>query len=392
MSFFDLFKFREEREKLSHLKNLVAVAFADGKLEENEMAALAAVMDSRGISPEYLERCINNPKGIKAVKPKSPEQSLEYLKDMVFLMICDGNINEREMSICKHTAISLNFEPEEIDDLIFEIISDLKERMEYKNYSLQILYFYMRSKMSDDQDALLEQTPLKFPVKRIDLETDVDLQFKYNIRVWPTFVLINSNGKELHRWQGLTKGSIINDYIENKNIRTPRNDNKIQSYYSSEEMIRTTSRWTDEFLKSAPKLTAITYDRNEVYMFCGWIILEYGYKYGYFIHQTEKDKFLETIFQAVRNTGKYDQTDMEQFLFRVEQYKSQIMGMLKCDYPRTKMFFPRTLYARFVHIDFNHYHSSPFGDEDNLITFTEYLGKFWNMVNRELMQKYPPKR
>lgn len=31
MSFIDLFKSRESREKQSHLKNLVAVAFADGK-------------------------------------------------------------------------------------------------------------------------------------------------------------------------------------------------------------------------------------------------------------------------------------------------------------------------------------------------------------------------
>ena len=37
MSFIDLFKSRESKEKLSHLKNLVAVAAADGKLEENEM-------------------------------------------------------------------------------------------------------------------------------------------------------------------------------------------------------------------------------------------------------------------------------------------------------------------------------------------------------------------
>ena len=58
MSFIDLFKSRESREKLSHLKNLVAVAFADGKLEDNEMAALATVMARDGLMPSNLERCI----------------------------------------------------------------------------------------------------------------------------------------------------------------------------------------------------------------------------------------------------------------------------------------------------------------------------------------------
>ena len=100
MSFIDLFKSRESREKLSHLKNLVAVAFADGKLEDN-------------------------------------------------------------------------------------------------------------------QDALLKETPLKLPVKRVNLDEDEALQTKYNIRVWPVFVLVDSNGKELHRWQGLSKGEEINTDLHN---------------------------------------------------------------------------------------------------------------------------------------------------------------------------------
>lgn len=124
-------------------------------------------------------------------------------------------------------------------------------------------------------------------------------------------------------------------------------------------------------------------------MFCGWITLDYGKNYGYLSKNSNRNEFFETIFQAVRNTGQYNQSDMEQFMFRVCQYKSQMMGMLKCDYPHTKMFFPETLYARFVHIDFDYYHPDPFGIDDNLIRFSEYLGDFWNKVNRELMRKYP---
>ena len=126
MSFFDLFKSREEREKLSHLKNLVAVAFADGKLEQNEMAALAVVMETRGINPDYLERCIKNPKGIDFVKPESYEKRVAYLRDMVCLMMCDGEIDVKEMALCKLTAISLGFEHEVIDALILNIISEIK--------------------------------------------------------------------------------------------------------------------------------------------------------------------------------------------------------------------------------------------------------------------------
>lgn len=220
MSFIDLFKTREERAKLSHLKNLIAVAAADGKFEKSEIAAIAMVMERRGLKPADLERCIKNPKGIKFVKPKSQEQSVEYLKDMVFLMMCDGDIDEREISVCKLTAIALGFRHEVINAMIMDIISDLKGTLTKKqeNKRLQILYFYMKSRMTDNQNALLKQVPLIIPMKRIDMNEDDVIQTRYNIRCWPTFVLVDSNGIELHRWQGLTEGNVINNYLENYHL------------------------------------------------------------------------------------------------------------------------------------------------------------------------------
>lgn len=131
MSFIDLFKSRESREKLSHLKNLVAVAFADGNFDNNEMAALATVMARDGLTPSDLERCIKNPKGIKYLPPESPGERIIYLKDMVLLMMCDGNIDDRELALCKATAIALGFKHELIDAMIMDIIKDIKRNYNY---------------------------------------------------------------------------------------------------------------------------------------------------------------------------------------------------------------------------------------------------------------------
>ena len=131
MSFIDLFKSRESREKLSHLKNLVAVAFADGKLEDNEMAALAAVMARDGLTPSDLERCIKKPKGIKFLPPETLGQRVIYLKDMVLLMMCDGDIDDREFALCKATAIALGFKHEVIDAMIMDIIADIKRNRNF---------------------------------------------------------------------------------------------------------------------------------------------------------------------------------------------------------------------------------------------------------------------
>lgn len=131
MSLIDLFKSRESREKLCHLKNLVTVAFADGKLDKNEIAALTAVMVREGMEPSDLERCINNPKGIKFIVPETVEQRAVYLKDMVFLMMCDGNIDDREFALCKATAVALGFKHEVIEVMINDIIEEIKRNSDF---------------------------------------------------------------------------------------------------------------------------------------------------------------------------------------------------------------------------------------------------------------------
>ena len=168
--------------------------------------------------------------------------------------------------------------------------------------------------------------------------------------------------------------------------------NKEEIAYSSEVMVQLAKKWTEDFLLSAPILQSATYDKDEIFLYSCWIALDYGKNYGYLNKNSKLDYFFEKVCQAVRNTGEYNQTDMEQFMFRVKQYNWQMGKMLECDYPRTKMFFPETLYARFVHIDFDHYHPDPFGIDDNLIKFSEYLGSFWNRVNREIMNKYPKRK
>ena len=56
-----------------------------------------------------------------------------------------------------------------------------------------------------------------------------------------------------------------------------------------------------------------------------------------------------------------------------------------------KYFFPETLYARFVEIDFKHYTPTLGGIDDSLIQFSEFLASFWNKINSKLMKRYPTK-
>lgn len=166
---------------------------------------------------------------------------------------------------------------------------------------------------------------------------------------------------------------------------------KVVQSFNSEMMIETAIKWTVDFMTTAPKLSRATYNQDEVYMFCAWVVLDYGMSFGYLDEKASVEGFFLSIFKAVRNTGKYQQSEMEQFTFRVGQYRSEMTDFLKCDYPKTKMFFPETLFARFTNIAHENFPSSR-EMEVNLFEFTDFFGEFWNKINRELMAKFPRKK
>ena len=166
--------------------------------------------------------------------------------------------------------------------------------------------------------------------------------------------------------------------------------------YSSEIMIQIANEWTEDFIQTAPKFER-AYIRDEVYMFCCWILLDYGKNYGYLNKNSNINAFFDTIFQSVKNVGNYSQTEFDHFMYRVEQYQKDVKGMLQCDYPKTPMFFTEGLFSLFTDSCYSDIHLFEedfdiFDDEKefhNLILFTDFIGSFWNKVNKDIMNRFP---
>lgn len=166
--------------------------------------------------------------------------------------------------------------------------------------------------------------------------------------------------------------------------------------YSSEVMIKIAKEWTDDFLSEAPQFEK-AYNRDEVYIFCCWILLDYGKNYGYLNKNSNRNAFFDTIFQSVRNAGNCNKTEFDQFMYRVEQYQKDVKGMLQCDYPKTPMFFTERLFSLFTDSCYSDIHLFEedfdiFDNEKefhNLILFTDFIGSFWNKVNKDIMNRFP---
>lgn len=129
MGIFDMFHSKSKRQELGHLKALLALAAADGKIEKSELVAIAAICSREGISEAELKKCLENPESVPYEKPTDNNTKIQYLKDMVGLMMIDGNIDDNEIVLCKITAESLGFHKEVIDAMILDIIVELKKKL-----------------------------------------------------------------------------------------------------------------------------------------------------------------------------------------------------------------------------------------------------------------------
>jgi len=115
----------KNQQRLGQLKNLVMLAAADGHLTDSELAVLLAVASRENITPEEFDQVVDNPDSVTIALPEDEDTKLAYLRDMVALMMIDGELEEQEMAICKIYAMALGYRGSIVDGMIAGIVESL---------------------------------------------------------------------------------------------------------------------------------------------------------------------------------------------------------------------------------------------------------------------------
>ena len=115
----------QEQQRLGQLKNLVMLASADERFTDSEMAVLLAVASRENITPEEFNRVIENPDSVSITLPEDEETKLAYLRDMVAMMMIDGELDEQELAICKLYAMALGYRGSIVDGMIAGVVDSL---------------------------------------------------------------------------------------------------------------------------------------------------------------------------------------------------------------------------------------------------------------------------
>jgi uncharacterized tellurite resistance protein B-like protein len=124
MGLSDLFNRNDKKKRRSHFKNLFSVARADGDVDRAEMDLVIGLAEKFHMSTDEVTRIIRNPEDIALVTPKTAEERMEHLYDLITVMMVDGRIDEKELFLCKSLAVKLGCSEESVDSLVRDLIEE----------------------------------------------------------------------------------------------------------------------------------------------------------------------------------------------------------------------------------------------------------------------------
>jgi len=112
------FEYQYLKFKKSHLKNLVALARADGEFHDDERKFLEKMGLKYDLKPFQIQEIIDAKDVSEPKIPQEYHKKIAVLYDTVGMMLADGVIDDREMTFCKDMFKRFGFHASLIDDMI----------------------------------------------------------------------------------------------------------------------------------------------------------------------------------------------------------------------------------------------------------------------------------
>jgi uncharacterized tellurite resistance protein B-like protein len=115
-----------DKTDASHIKNLIEMAAADGRLHESEKELLKTLARRYGISESHLSEIQNNPNKVELKVPKNERKKFQQLYDLIYMMGIDNHIHNNEADLAKTLAIKFGYKPEIARELVDVISENIK--------------------------------------------------------------------------------------------------------------------------------------------------------------------------------------------------------------------------------------------------------------------------
>jgi len=109
----------------SYLLQLFSIAMADSHLDEREREYLLEIAEKMGLSQQEFEELKDQTGQIEFLIPDNSYARFRMIFDFVWLMMLDGDVDAREVEVCKNLVAQLDFSPDLVDEMVGHINNHL---------------------------------------------------------------------------------------------------------------------------------------------------------------------------------------------------------------------------------------------------------------------------
>ena len=104
--------------KKSHLRNLIALAKADGNLHAEEEKMLYKMGEKYGLKDRQIASLIRSEKSTSVNIPETHDQKMDQLHDLVLMVYADGIVEDSEVEFCQDLMVQFGFKKEIVEWMI----------------------------------------------------------------------------------------------------------------------------------------------------------------------------------------------------------------------------------------------------------------------------------
>ncbi|RZJ54538.1 MAG: TerB family tellurite resistance protein [Flavobacterium sp.] len=138
MSFSELFDNEFKQRNKGHFSAIVRVAFADGKINDEEQAFLDKLAARLEISEEEYKEILSDPWKHPINPPYLYAQRVERLYDLARMVHIDHHLGDQQEVMLKRMGLALGFTPGNVDYIVSKALSLIDKKVDLDTFSFEM--------------------------------------------------------------------------------------------------------------------------------------------------------------------------------------------------------------------------------------------------------------
>jgi hypothetical protein len=216
----ELFESRDKKKLLSHMRNLFAIACADGSFDDSERDLLSKFIIKAGLTPDEIRRIFEQPESIGFHAPETVKEKYDQLYDMVLVMLINEKIHEKELKLCMIFAAKLGLDIFNIDFIIKDMINAIEGGIASDEAMLKVIEYLEEESLYSNGDGTSLDTAIT-----INASSSIEgIRAEYNY-------IIEKHGQVNIYWKLELQGSLFQDGRNYDRLNIKLKNGESKSYY-----------------------------------------------------------------------------------------------------------------------------------------------------------------